>query len=70
MSQLAEITQSLQDGGLAPDTPAALIQSAATDQEKVVESKLGSLVDDAALHGVGSPSIVVIGATWWACTGR
>ena len=55
MSQLAEITASLQQGGLAPDTPAALIQSAATDQEKVVESKLGSLVDDAARHGVGSP---------------
>ena len=63
MSQLAEITTSLQHGGLSADTPAALIQSATTDQEKVVESKLGSLVDDAARHGVGSPSIVVIGAT-------
>ncbi len=63
MSQLAEITVSLQQGGLASDTPAALIQSAATDQEKVVESTLGNLVDDAARHGVGSPSIVVIGAT-------
>ena len=63
MSQLAEITVSLQQGGLSPDTPAALIQSAATDQERVVESKLGSLVDDAARHGIGSPSIVVIGAT-------
>ncbi len=63
MSQLAEIAASLQQGGLSPATPAALIQSAATDQERVVESSLGNLVDDAARHGVGSPSIVVIGAT-------
>src|SRR5215470_6318945 len=62
MSQLAEIAASLQQGGLAPDTPAALIQSAATDEERVVDSTLGNLVDDAAHHGVGSPSIVVIGA--------
>ena len=62
MTQLAEITASLQQGGLSPDTPAALIQSATTDQEKVVDSTLGGLVDDAARHGIGSPSIVVIGA--------
>jgi uroporphyrin-III C-methyltransferase len=62
MSQLAEIVTSLQQGGLAPDTPAALIQSAATDEERVVDSTLGMLVADAARHGIGSPSIVVIGA--------
>jgi uroporphyrin-III C-methyltransferase len=63
MAQLAEIAVSLQQGGLSPDTPAALIQSATTDQERVVESTLGALADDAVRHGVGSPSIVVIGAT-------
>ena len=63
MTQLAEITASLLQGGLSPDTPAALIQSAATDQEKVVDSSLGCLVEDATRHGIGSPSIVVIGAT-------
>ena len=63
MSQLAEITASLQQGGLSSDTPAALIQSATTEQERVVDSTLGNLVDDAARHGIGSPSIVVIGAT-------
>jgi uroporphyrin-III C-methyltransferase len=62
MSQLADIVTSLQQGGLARDTPAALIQSAATDQERVVDSTLGTLVADAARHGIGSPSIVVIGA--------
>jgi uroporphyrin-III C-methyltransferase len=62
MAQLAGIVDSLQQGGLAPDTPAALIQSATTDQERVVDSTLGTLVADAARHGIGSPSIVVIGA--------
>ena len=62
MTQLAEITVSLQEGGLAADTPAALIHSATTDQEKVVDSRLGDLVEDAARHGIGSPCIVVIGA--------
>ena len=63
MWQLAEISASLQHGGLASDTPAALIQSATTDQEAVVDSTLGDLADDVTRHGVGSPSIVVIGAT-------
>ena len=62
MAQLAEIADALQQGGLAPDTPAALIQSATTAEERVVESTLGALAGDAVRHGVGSPSIVVIGA--------
>ena len=62
MAQLAEIAASLEQGGLSPDTPAALIQSATTGAEQVVESRLGSLAADAAKHGIGSPAIVVIGA--------
>ena len=52
----------LQRGGLGADTPAALIQSATTRAERVVESTLGALVADAAREKIGSPSIVVIGA--------
>jgi uroporphyrin-III C-methyltransferase len=62
MAQLAEIAAALEQGGLSPDTPAALIQSATTGEERVVESRLGSLADDAARQGIGSPAIVVIGA--------
>jgi uroporphyrin-III C-methyltransferase len=62
MSQLAEIAAALEQGGLSPDTPAALIQSATTGEERVVESRLGSLADDAVRQGIGSPAIVVIGA--------
>ncbi len=62
MAQLAEIARSLEEGGLAPDTPAALIQSATTGEERVVESSLHTLAADAEKSGIGSPSIVVIGA--------
>ena len=62
MAQLAEIAQALEAGGLAADTPAAMIQSATTGAERVVESRLGALAADAAKAGVGSPCIVVIGA--------
>jgi uroporphyrin-III C-methyltransferase len=63
MAQLAEIAAALQEGGLSPDTPAAVIRSATTEEERVIESRLGTLAKDAVESGIGSPSIVVIGAT-------
>ncbi|HSI00699.1 MAG TPA: uroporphyrinogen-III C-methyltransferase [Reyranella sp.] len=62
MTRLAGITAALMKGGLAADTPAALLESATTENERVVESSLGRLVDDARVHDIGSPAIVVIGA--------
>jgi uroporphyrin-III C-methyltransferase len=62
MTQLPEIVAALRRGGLAADTPAALVQSATTENERVVESTLGTLVDDARRNGIGSPAIVAIGA--------
>jgi uroporphyrin-III C-methyltransferase len=50
------------NGGLAADTPAALLQSATTEDERCVESTLGRLVDDAHANGIASPAIVVIGS--------
>src|SRR5439155_26644596 len=38
MSQLDEVAAALQKGGLAADTPAAILQSATTEDERVVES--------------------------------
>ena len=62
MSQLAEITAALQQGGLAAGTPAAHLQAATTERERVVESTLAGLVEAAACNGIASPAIVVIGA--------
>ncbi|HTR86137.1 MAG TPA: uroporphyrinogen-III C-methyltransferase [Reyranella sp.] len=62
MTQLPEIAAALQQGGLAANTPAALLQSATTEGERFVDSTLGTLIDDAHKNGIGSPAIVVIGA--------
>ena len=62
MTQLAGIAAALQRGGMAADTPAAIIQGASTDEQRVVESRLGALVADAKRHGIGPPAIVVIGS--------
>jgi siroheme synthase len=50
-------------GGMEAGTPAALLQSVSTDNERVVESTLGRLVEDGRAHGIASPAVVVIGAT-------
>ena len=62
MTQLPEIVTALLQGGLAKETPAALLQSATTENERVMESTLGALVDDARRNEIGSPAILVIGA--------
>jgi len=61
MTQLAGITAALIKGGMAADTPAALLHAATTEHERAVDSTLGRLVGDAEAHGIGSPAIVVIG---------
>ncbi len=62
MLQLADVVVSLRQGGLAADTPAAFIQSASGESERVIDSSLGALLGDAERHKVRSPAIVVIGA--------
>ena len=63
MTQLAGITAALMKGGMAADTPAALLQSATTEHESGRRQHArppGRRTR--ATHGIGSPAIVVIGA--------
>jgi len=62
MTQLTEIAAALQAGGLAPQTPVAVIHAATTAAERVLESSLARVADEARAEGIGSPAIVVIGA--------
>lgn len=62
MNNLAFIAAALQDGGLAPGTPAAIVRSATTPQQRVLVSSLGRVVEDAHTAGLESPALVVIGA--------
>jgi len=61
MRTLEAIVAALMNGGLAANTPAAIVASASLPEQRVVDSTLGSLVDDARSSKVGAPAIVVIG---------
>ncbi len=62
LAGLAEISAALQRGGLSRDTPVAIISSAATREERVLETRLGDAAADAASNAVKPPAIIVIGA--------
>jgi len=55
------IVDALSHGGLAPDTPAAVIMSATMANERIVISRLDRLVDDVLAIGLGLPGLIVIG---------
>lgn len=61
-SHFGEIARAFQRGGLPPDTPATIIESATTDRERILETQLGVAADEAREQGFGAPSIIVVGA--------
>ena len=48
-------------GGLADDTPAALVENATLPEERTVVATLGTLVEAAARENIVSPALIVIG---------
>lgn len=62
MKNLPHITAALIGGGLAADTPLAVVASATTPDERVLETTLGRAVADAEAAGMGAPAIVAIGS--------
>ena len=61
MKNLETITRRLVAGGLAADTPAAVIQSATTGEHRQFISTLGKIALESEHAGFGAPAIVVIG---------
>ena len=61
MKNLETITRRLQSGGLAPDTPALVIQSATTGEHRQFLSDVANIAVESEHAGFGAPSIVVIG---------
>lgn len=60
LQRLPQLQQGLLQG-LPAETPAALVQSASTPQEKRLLSTLGQVVQDAAAAGFASPAILLVG---------
>jgi uroporphyrin-III C-methyltransferase len=62
MANLAEIMSAFQRGGMAPDTPAVIISSSTTAEERIIETSLAMAAADAATQGVSAPAIAIVGA--------
>src|SRR4051812_18926334 len=61
MKNLETITRRLQAGGMSPDTPAAVIQSATTGEHRQMVSTVQNIALQSERDGFGAPAIVVIG---------
>jgi uroporphyrin-III C-methyltransferase len=61
LARAATIAHSLQAGGLPPDYPVAVVQSASLPQEQRLHTSLAHLAEDLAKSGIRSPAILLIG---------
>jgi len=61
VSKLDEVQQGLLDGGLAADTPVAMIENASLPQQREQRSCLAQMCEAAARFKLCSPAILVIG---------
>ena len=55
------ISRELMDGGLPPETPAAVIMRGSVKGQRTETTVLGSLHSDIVSKGIGTPGIIVIG---------
>lgn len=61
MRHMAEISDSLIAGGLAADTPVAVVMNASLPDMQVLETTLAEAAVDIDTSGIGAPAIVSIG---------
>lgn len=58
---LPEICRQFVAHGMPASTPAAVVQNATLDQQRVVDGTLSSLPDDIAASGIVPPALIVVG---------
>jgi uroporphyrin-III C-methyltransferase len=61
VKNLASITRRLEAGGLAADTPAAIVQSATTGDHRRLLGTLGTIAKIAATESIEAPAMLIIG---------
>ncbi len=61
VAQLEVICARLQAAGLSPACPAALVQGATTDKQRVLVADLRSLPERALSAGIGTPATLIVG---------
>lgn len=62
MANLSDIMSAFKRGGMAHDTPAVVISSSTTLEERIIETSLGTAAVDAERQGIDAPAIVIVGA--------
>ena len=62
LAQLDEIVAAFLRGGLSPETPAAVISHATSEDERIVDTRLCDLVADVKAHAIEAPAVIVVGA--------
>ncbi|MFB3891105.1 MAG: uroporphyrinogen-III C-methyltransferase [Phycisphaerae bacterium] len=61
VANLATIAMKLMAAGRAADTPAAVIERAATPRQRTIEGTLGTIADTAARAAVRPPAVIIVG---------
>jgi len=61
MKHIAQITTKLLQAGRAADEPVAVVTTATTDAQQVLESTLGQVVGDVAKAEISPPAIICVG---------
>jgi len=61
MRRIGEITQAVQDGGRAPETPAAVVRWGARPKQRTVVGTLADIAQKSQDAGLSSPAIIIIG---------
>ncbi len=61
MGNLRRIAASLQEGGMAPGTPVAVISEGSTGGQRALRSDLAHAADDVGSAGLKAPGVIVIG---------
>ncbi|SPF76186.1 Uroporphyrinogen-III C-methyltransferase [Aliiroseovarius pelagivivens] len=61
MKHLDRIRSELIDAGRPNDEPVAITMNATTPDQRVLETTLGTCVEDAAREGIGAPAIICVG---------
>jgi uroporphyrinogen III methyltransferase/synthase len=62
MKNMESIARRLQDGGMPPETPVAVVQAATTNGHRQMLATVGDVALRAEREGFGAPAIVIIGA--------
>jgi len=61
MGSLPKIASELMDGGIAAETPVAIVRRATTPRQETLEAPLGDIAEAVRERGIGPPALIVVG---------